>query len=683
MRNNLIYLFLAGLVLPIFLFNSWSIDPVPGKAPPPPGGSIFLPFINGSDPFVQLPTLQATNTQQSLSSTSTPSPTSTRTLTPVSPIPTATRTITPVPPTPTSSSTPTRTATATSTSTPTALPGKSLQFPIRAAFYEAGYPELWGNNGASLHYHPADGLYSSSSVDTIHRQIQAMQYGNVQAGIINWDGPQSLSDSRVSTILSATHHAGYNNFFWALDYEAESQGNPPADLVNKDLAYILNHYASDPNYLRVNGRFVLFVSGSSAETCELTTRWHQANQGINAFLVLKVFGGYAACPDQPDSWHQYSPASREDQQRGFSFSISPGFWLPSENTPRLIRDLNAWNQAVRDMQSAKTDWQLVTTFNDWIDSSAVENATEWQSASGYGTYLDALHNNGILPPVPTPTPTQTPTETAPFVIRAAGDLTRCGGRPVTETNTAWIVPGMLLNTTGPVFSLGDNSNDAGSEDDYANCVDPTWGQLYDRLYPAMGNHDQIADPQGGPFFAYFGDKAGTYGHYSLNLGGWHIVVLNSDCAVGAQGCNPTSPQVQWLQADLAANPNRCTLAIFHTPYFTSGSQSAYTAMLNFWNVLYQNHVDVILNGHNHLYERFAPQDPLGNLDTLNGIREFVVGTGGASVDSTTKLPLPNEEVRDWSAFGYLQMSLWPDHYDWKFVQQPGKTFTDSGTSACH
>jgi hypothetical protein len=244
---------------------------------------------------------------------------------------------------------------------------------------------------------------------------------------------------------------------------------------------------------------------------------------------------------------------------------------------------------------------------------------------------------------------------------------------------------MLLNTSGPIFSLGDNSNDTGTASDYTNCFDPTWGRLKDRINPAMGNHDQISDPQGAPYFAYFGNAAhpDQSGHYSMDLGAWHIVILNSDCAVGGQGCGDTSAQTNWLRNDLALHPNLCTLAIFHTPYFTSGSQSAYTAMLSFWNVLYQNDVDVILNGHNHLYERFSPQDPSGNADLTNGIREFVVGTGGASVDSTTKAALPNEEVRNWSAFGYLKLSLWPDRYDWQFVPQPGKTFTDSGTTNCH
>jgi acid phosphatase type 7 len=270
-------------------------------------------------------------------------------------------------------------------------------------------------------------------------------------------------------------------------------------------------------------------------------------------------------------------------------------------------------------------------------------------------------------------------------LLAAGDMTKCFGGTPDPTSGAMIVSDMLLKATGSIFTLGDNSNDAGSAADFANCVDPSWGRLKARLHPALGNHDVINNNQGTPYFNYFGAAAHpeSFGHYSLNLGSWHIIVLNSDCSVGSQGCSAGSPQEQWLKADLAAHPNQCTLALWHQPLFTSGTQIPTLTMRAFWQDLYAAHADVILNGHNHNYERFAPQDPAGKADTINGIREFIVGTGGASLDAS-KLPLAaNEALRSAQAYGYLQLTLKPGGYDWKFVAQPGSAFSDSGSATCH
>jgi hypothetical protein len=291
---------------------------------------------------------------------------------------------------------------------------------------------------------------------------------------------------------------------------------------------------------------------------------------------------------------------------------------------------------------------------------------------------------------PTSTPTATPigqtltiTPTAtPIVILAAGDITKCAGGTPGPTSGPMITSNMLLNDPGLVFTLGDNSNDSGTAADYANCYGPTWGRLLSRTYPSMGNHDQIADPQGGPYFAYFSGMTGIYGHYSLNLGTWHVVVLNAECAVGYQGCGAGSPQAVWLQQDLAANTQPCILAIWHQPLFSSGTQDETPGMEEFWEELYAAKADIILNGHNHNYERFAPQDPEQKPDP-NGIREFVVGTGGASLDVSTKPLELNEEVRSAAAYGYIKLTLKTNSYDWQFIAQPGKNFADSGSGICH
>lgn len=184
-----------------------------------------------------------------------------------------------------------------------------------------------------------------------------------------------------------------SNLRWAIYYEPEGQGNPTVSQITDDLTYIRDRYASDPAYLRINGRFVVFVYADPLDDCTMADRWHQANT-VDAYVVLKVFPGYHSCSNQPDGWHQYGPAVAESSQPGYSFSISPGFWKANEADPRLARDLPTWNQDIQDMIASGAPFQLITTFNEWGESTAVESAEEWATSSGYGAYLDALHNNG-------------------------------------------------------------------------------------------------------------------------------------------------------------------------------------------------------------------------------------------------------------------------------------------------
>jgi hypothetical protein len=280
-------------------------------------------------------------------------------------------------------------------------------------------------------------------------------------------------------------------------------------------------------------------------------------------------------------------------------------------------------------------------------------------------------------PTATPQPDITPTNA---VLLAAGDIAKCGGSAPAPGNGAFITSDMLLSDSGSIFTLGDNSNDSGSLSDYQNCFGPTWGRLMNRLNITMGNHD--IGNAGQDFFTYFNGMTGDWGHYSLNLGSWHIIVLNAECSIGGQGCGAGSIQETWLRQDLAANSQKCVLAIWHQPLFTSGTQSPYTGVKTFWQDLYAYGADVILNGHNHNFERFDPQNPDAGADP-NGIREFVVGTGGASLDSSS-LPLAaNEVVRSAAAYGYLRLTLHTDSYDWQFVAQPGSSFSDSGSAMCH
>ena len=160
--------------------------------------------------------------------------------------------------------------------------------------------------------------------------------------------------------------------------------------IASDLAYIQSHYATNPNFLHVNGKPVLFVYSRAVATCTDTATWNTANNG-GYYLNLQVFGGYTGCASQPDNWHQYGAAVAADHQSGYSYSISPGFYKYSEASPRLARDAARWQQNVTAMVASGEPWQLITTFNEWLEGSSVENASEWQSASGEGVYLDILH----------------------------------------------------------------------------------------------------------------------------------------------------------------------------------------------------------------------------------------------------------------------------------------------------
>ena len=264
-----------------------------------------------------------------------------------------------------------------------------LSTPIRAAFYYPWYPENWtqGSIYPATRYDPWLGYYSDdlNSLALYQNHIAAMEYGHIQAGIASWWGQGSRTDGRIGTMLAATHGTP---FCWTLYYEPAVTGGPAQ--IAGDLAYIAAHYASDPSYLHVNGKPALFVYSRAEASCADAQTWVQTNNG-QFYLNLQVFAGYRTCAVQPDSWHQYGPAVAEDHQAGYSFSISPGFFKYDESTPRLARNTATWQQNVADMVASNEPWQLITTFNEWLEGTAVENAVDWQTASGEGAYLDALH----------------------------------------------------------------------------------------------------------------------------------------------------------------------------------------------------------------------------------------------------------------------------------------------------
>lgn len=233
-----------------------------------------------------------------------------------------------------------------------------------------------------------------------------------------------------------------------------------------------------------------------------------------------------------------------------------------------------------------------------------------------------------------------------------------------------------------VLALGDLQYEDGDLLKFIDSYDKSWGRIKQITRPAVGNHEYgIAGARG--YFAYFGPLAGARnkGYYSYDLGAWHLIALNSNCGrVG--GCGEGSPQERWLRADLAAHAGACILAYWHHPRFSSGWHGSDQSYRAFWQALYQAGTALVLNGHDHDYERFARQDPDGRADPTRGIREFVVGTGGRSIYFFRTVQ-PNSEVRYAGGFGILVLTLHPGEYEWKFVSEEGKTFTDAGRGTCH
>lgn len=269
-----------------------------------------------------------------------------------------------------------------------------------------------------------------------------------------------------------------------------------------------------------------------------------------------------------------------------------------------------------------------------------------------------------------------PATAAEAYLVAAGDIASCAG--VGDTATAALV-GL---SPGTVATMGDNAYNSGTAGQFRNCYGPTWGQFKARTRPSPGNHE-YGTPGAAGYFDYFGAAAGPAGKgwYSYDLGDWHVIVLNSNCARVA--CEAGSEQERWLRADLAASAHRCTLAYWHHPRFSSDARHGDNAAVGpFWDALYEYGADLVLGGHAHVYERFGPQDPAGRADPASGIRQIIVGTGGRNHYGFSGAKA-NSEVRNTGTFGVLQLALQAGSYEWRFVPEAGKTFTDSGTSACH
>jgi hypothetical protein len=281
------------------------------------------------------------------------------------------------------------------------------------------------------------------------------------------------------------------------------------------------------------------------------------------------------------------------------------------------------------------------------------------------------------------------------VVAAAGDIACAPPGTRTASKCHQAATADLLAGADAVLPIGDEQYNCGQLSAFNQVYDASWGQYKSVSNPAVGDNEYAGNgcstPGASGYFTYFGDRASPrepgctincQGYYSYDVGSWHVVALNSECTQpGVGGCSASSPQTQWLKADLAAHPNTCTLAYFHRPYF-SDKGGTVAKVKQLFTALYNGGADVLLVGHQHIYERFRPQSPSGAA-AANGVRQFIVGTGGRSQTTPASPPPAGSEKQNSGTFGVLKLTLHPTSYDFQFVPEAGKTFTDTGTQACH
>ncbi len=266
------------------------------------------------------------------------------------------------------------------------------------------------------------------------------------------------------------------------------------------------------------------------------------------------------------------------------------------------------------------------------------------------------------------------------VLVGAGDIAGCDS--VGDEITAKLVVGVLTQNPGAnVFTLGDNVYPNGTSQEFSDCYNPSWGSFKARTHPVPGNHDYNT-PNATGYYEYYGAKAGdpSKGYYSYNFGAWHIVVVNSNCAA-IGGCETGSSQEKWLQNDLKTSPSKCQILMWHHPRFSSGPHGNADFMQDIWKAAIENDVELVLNGHDHTYERFVPMNAAGEPD-VNGTTQIVVGSGGISHYAFVGQK-PNRASANADTYGVLKFELAASSYKFEFLHEPGKTFTDAGVGTCH
>ena len=326
--------------------------------------------------------------------------------------------------------------------------------------------------------------------------------------------------------------------------------------------------------------------------------------------------------------------------------------------------------------------QPLTYAWDFSDGQRGTGATTTHAYAADGVYpatLTVTDSKGATSP-PAAVPVAITGSGGPAAVLAGtANIARCAS--TNDDATGRVMDGI----PGTVMVLGDNALPFGRPVDYQNCFSGSWGRHFNRIQAVLGNHDYDSSATAAGAFDYFGDRAGPrgLGYYSYDIGAWHIVVLNDNAAFVPYAAG--SAQDQWLQADLAANAKPCTLAMWHIPLFLSSNTAGYTVNPTrkiLWDRLAAAGVDVVVNGHQHHYERMAPMTSSGVRDDAAGIRQFNVGTGGDGLALPTVTIHPNSELRE-AVYGVLKLTLRATRYDWEFESVAGQTFRDAGSGTCH
>jgi PKD repeat protein len=422
-----------------------------------------------------------------------------------------------------------------------------------------------------------------------------------------------------------------------------------AALANKT-APTLNAYLDfdlPPSTVTGDGRYAFALKSSSVDSMLVNSR-----ETATGRPQLVINGGTPPLPVAPVGAYSADPS-------GGGAPLDVTFTDQSTNSPTAW----SWNFGDPDSGSA--------------NSSSLRNPSHtFASIGSFDVTLTPSNAFGSGTPVThTITVTTAPAGSDPVFV-GAGDIANCSRTQ--DEATAKLLDGI----SGTVFTAGDNVYENGTATEFANCYGPTWGRHKARTKPVVGNHEYQTSGASG-YYGYFGSAAGdpSKGYYSFNVGTWHAVVLNSNCSNVA--CGTTSAQTTWLRNDLAANPRTCTVAIWHHARFTSSRTSPDSKTAPLWQALYDAGADLVISGHNHNYERFAPQTPAGAPDPSFGIREFVVGTGGAALAGFSGGTMANSQARNSSTYGVLKLTLHPSGYDFRFVPIAGQSYSDSGSGSCH
>ena len=658
---------------------------------------------------------------------------------------------------------------------------------LRLMMYETALARSVASRPASI---PISGAGARLRTD-----LASLAWADVDGVLVHWNGRGTASDRKLGALLAGI--VSLHSQVRAAALIRSVRGSARARVR------ALARLRSSPGYLRIGARPVVFVQRkASRRSCAEVRHWRAAAQGW--WLAMAAFPGYARCHASADAWFRDTPVTR-GAQLGESFLIRPGYWPTKARKPVVTRSIASWRRSIQMMVASHRPLQLIDSFNDWARGSAVAASRSWSSASGFGAYLDALHDQPspiaqrppplaqppspvAQPPVVTPPnaaatpptvagaavssltaheatlasvvsagtdaaalsvefgPTAAYGQTTAPVILAAGSaahsvsvtvsslsaavsyharivLSSAAGSaassdvafttlPDTRTVRAAAAGDIACAPTDPSFNggvgtaiacqqkatsdailvggydavlpLGDTQYNAGTTPAFNASYRPSWGRVDGIAHPVVGNHE-YGTPGAAQYFQYFGASAGMPGHgwYSYELGSWHVIALNANCALIEGGCGTGSPEEVWLRADLASHPVQCTLAYWHQPLFTSGQEGPAVAMSTIWADLTSAGADLVLNGHEHDYERFASQTATGQRDDAHGMPEIIVGTGGANHRTLHKTRMPNSVTSDSTSFGFLGLTLNPGAYSWDFVPVAGGTFHDSASASCH